>query len=121
MGTGNMSRWGGVPLCPGCSKPVYPTEQVFSADRKPFLKNCLNCQAMNCRNLLTERSLYKHEGFNICSNCFMMITCPREYLAEGEETSAEKRARLAREAEDRARKREEREEERMRLEMEEGK
>ena len=43
----------------------------------------------------------------------------QEFLAEGEETPSERRARLAREAEERDRRRQAGEEERVRLEMEE--
>ena len=44
-----MGKWGAVPPCPGCGKPVYTTEQVFSADRKPFHKQCLQCTMECCR------------------------------------------------------------------------
>ena len=38
-------KWGSVPRCPACDKSVYPVEQVFAADRKPFHRGCINCQA----------------------------------------------------------------------------
>ena len=37
-------KWGSVPRCPACDKSVYPVEQVFAADRKPFHRGCINCQ-----------------------------------------------------------------------------
>ena len=66
--------------------------------------------------MLTAKDIHKHEGYNICGKCYVDINNPRvrmigihkllsfyfyqEFLAEGEETSAERRARLAREAEE---------------------
>ena len=38
-------KWGSVPKCPACDKSVYPVEQIFAADRKPFHRGCINCQA----------------------------------------------------------------------------
>ena len=42
-------KWGSVPKCPACDKSVYPVEQVFAADRKPFHRGCINCQVRGCR------------------------------------------------------------------------
>ena len=86
---------------------------------------------------LTEKDIHKHQdGYNICSKCYDSLYRPRvrpnsgaisqrtltgsslqEFLAEGEETPSERRARLAREAEERDRRRQAGEEERIRLEM----
>ena len=81
---------------------------------------------------MTEKDLHHHEGRNICSKCYDLLYRPRvwffvrisdnlddvqEYLAEGEETAAEERERLAREAEERDRLRLAGEEERMRAEF----
>ena len=64
--------------------------------------------------------MHKHQGYNICGKCYSDIYSPRvriicilrtlsvfvqEFLAEGEETAAERRVRLAREAEERERRR----------------
>ena len=87
---------------------------------------------------LTEKDIHKHQdGYNICSKCYDSLYRPRvrpssgailqrtltdslqEFLAEGEETPSERRARLAREAEERDRRRQAGEEERLRLELEE--
>ena len=32
----NKPKWGASNPCPACSKNVYPSEQVFGADRKPW-------------------------------------------------------------------------------------
>merc|ERR1719422_979207 len=90
-------------------------EQVFAADRKPFHKKCLTCQAAGCMYI------HKHQGYNICGKCYSDIYRPREFLAEGEETAAERRARLAREAEERERRRLAGEEEMMKQEMADAK
>ena len=42
-------KWGASNPCPACSKNVYPNEQVFAADRKPWHKRCLKCAVMGCR------------------------------------------------------------------------
>ena len=88
---------------------------------------------------LTEKDIHQHQdGYNICSKCYDSLYRPRvrpssgaisqrtltgsslqEFLPEGEETPSERRARLAREAEERDRRRQAGEEERVRLEMEE--
>merc|ERR1719219_848983 len=49
------SSWSSAatPKCPICSKSVYPLDQVFAADRKPFHKSCIGCQTRGCPNQLT--------------------------------------------------------------------
>ena len=42
-------KLGQVPKCPACDKSVYPVEQVFAADRKPFHRSCIQCQVRGCR------------------------------------------------------------------------
>ena len=44
-----IKKWGAAPQCPGCKKSVYPLEQVFAADRKPFHKPCIQCSIDCCR------------------------------------------------------------------------
>lgn len=65
-----------APRCPVCEKPVYFTDQVFGADRKPFHKNCIGCQVSGCPNQLTAKSLrrssstmYGRKGMVICTQC----------------------------------------------------
>ena len=43
-------KWGAAPQCPACKKTVYPLEQVFAADRKPFHKQCIRCSYEGCRS-----------------------------------------------------------------------
>ena len=79
-------KLGQVPKCPACDKSVYPVEQVFAADRKPFHRSCIQCQVRGCRfgygdiigslsirwfisNQLTAKGLHKHEGYNFCDWC----------------------------------------------------
>ena len=49
---GMKRSWGApaTPLCPACGRAVYPTEQVFAADRKPFHKACIQCRGKGCRS-----------------------------------------------------------------------
>jgi len=63
--------WGppAVPKCPVCGKPVYPLDQVFAADRKPFHKSCINCQTRGCPNQLTVRGMHRINGLVVCSSC----------------------------------------------------
>ena len=60
-----LKKWGQVPKCPACKsfkkneneikncikgkKSVYPLEQVYAADRKPFHKACIKCAMDGCR------------------------------------------------------------------------
>merc|ERR1711909_50397 len=71
----------------------YPGEVVYAADRKSFHKGCITCQVRGCGNELTERGLFKHEGYNVCGQCY--------------ETLDERRRRLAREQEEREKRMEE--------------
>merc|ERR1712147_89694 len=72
---------------------VYPMEQVIAADRKPFHAKCITCQMQGCRAELTERSLHRYEGFNICTNCHESIFRNRTYGPAGGETLEQKKAR----------------------------
>ena len=56
-------------------------------------------------NELTARGLHKHEGYNFCDQCHETMYEPREYgPAPGMESLDERRARMAREKEERERK-----------------
>lgn len=97
-----------APRCPVCDKPVYFTDQVFGADRKPFHKNCIGCQVSGCPNQLTAKSLrrssstmYGRKGMGICTMCHDREH-PAEYAAP-QKTAAdlaeeEERKRLKEEA-----------------------
>eukprot|EP00092_Neocalanus_flemingeri_P009677 GFUD01010420.1.p1 GENE.GFUD01010420.1~~GFUD01010420.1.p1 ORF type:complete len:140 (-),score=37.71 GFUD01010420.1:115-534(-) len=97
-----MSKWGSVPKCPACEKSVYPVEQIFAADRKPFHRGCINCQVRGCSNQLTAKGMHKHEGYNFCDWCHETLYSQREYgPGPGGETMEERRLREAQELEDR--------------------
>merc|ERR1711875_9524 len=97
-----MSKWGSSPNCPACLKTVYPAEVVYAADRKTFHRGCITCQVRGCGNELTERGLFKHEGYNVCGQCYESLYSPRVYgPPPGMETLDERRRRLAREQEER--------------------
>merc|ERR1711862_208239 len=99
-----VSKWGQVPKCPACDKSVYPVEQVFAADRKPFHRQCIQCQVRGCSNQLTAKTINKHEGYNFCDSCHISLYAPKEYgPGPGGETIEERRLREARELEERER------------------
>jgi len=99
------AKWGSNPSCPACMKTVYPAEQVFAADRKPFHRGCNKCQVKGCGNELTARGMHKHEGYNFCDDCHQTLYQPKEYgPPPGMESLDERRARMAREQEERERK-----------------
>merc|ERR1712221_24741 len=105
VGSGEK-KWGASNPCPACSKNVYPNEQVFAADRKPWHKRCLKCAVMGCSNELFERGFHKTpDGKNICDSCNEIMFEPKSYgPAPGMESLEERRLRAAREAEERERK-----------------
>jgi len=98
-------KLGQVPKCPACDKSVYPVEQVFAADRKPFHRGCIQCQVRGCSNQLTAKGLHKHEGYNFCDWCHETLYVQKEYgPGPGGETMEERRLREQRELEERERK-----------------
>jgi len=97
-------KWGAVPKCPVCDKAVYPVEQVFAADRKPFHRQCIHCQVRGCSNQLTARGMHDHEGYKFCDMCHETLYAQRMYgPGPGGETIEERRLREAKEAAERER------------------
>ena len=47
-------KWGAGNKCPACDKTVYPNEQIFCQDRKPFHRACIKCGVRGCRSGLTK-------------------------------------------------------------------
>ena len=81
-----VNKWGAQNLCPACQKAVYPGEQVFGADRRPFHRRCITCGTRGCgyedrdvnkenmnntyfRNSLTTKGIHKHGNMNVCDMC----------------------------------------------------
>ena len=50
-------KWGSMSRCPACDKTVYPAEQVFAADRKPWHRRCIHCAVRGCRYNSVPHSL----------------------------------------------------------------
>jgi len=99
-----MGKWGGTEVCPACNGNVYPNNRVYAADRKAFCKQCIKCQVQGCPNELTERTIFKHEGYNFCEKCHETLYDPRFYgVPPGGESIEEGRLRMQREKEDRER------------------
>jgi len=57
-----------APKCPACKTFVYPAEQVFAGDRKPYHKGCVKCY--QCRMNLTPSTLNNHEDQLFCTGCY---------------------------------------------------
>jgi len=93
-----VSKWGAPNLCPACNKIVYPNDQVFGADRRPFHRGCITCGTRGCGNSLTTRGLFKHGNINVCTMCNEDLWGPaKEYgPGPGMESLAERKAREAR-------------------------
>merc|ERR1719422_898017 len=75
-----MGKWGGTEVCPACNGNVYPNNRVYAADRKAFCKQCIKCQVQGCPNELTERTIFKHEGYNFCEKCHEGIIDPTKVV-----------------------------------------
>merc|ERR1712024_114669 len=99
-------KWGASNHCPACDRTVYPSEQVFGADRKPWHRQCIKCSIMGCPNELYERGFFRSpQGGLVCESCHEALFAPREYgPPPGMESLEERRARALREAEERERK-----------------
>jgi hypothetical protein len=76
-----------TPKCPVCGKSVYPLDQVFAADRKPFHKSCIGCQTRGCPNQLTARGMHRLAGLVVCSSCESKANPPVYATAPYKETA----------------------------------
>ena len=79
-------KWGAGNYCPACNKQVYPNEQIFDQDRKPWHRPCIKCGTRGCRwkkkelrislqslliysNQLRAGGFHKHDSINVCDRC----------------------------------------------------
>ncbi|PFH49999.1 hypothetical protein AMATHDRAFT_41169 [Amanita thiersii Skay4041] len=62
-----MHPFGGIPICPRCSKQVYAAEQVMGPGRKLYHKPCLACTLCNKR--LDSLTLLEHDQLPYCKSC----------------------------------------------------
>ncbi|KAF8627580.1 hypothetical protein AX17_006153 [Amanita inopinata Kibby_2008] len=62
-----MHPFGGIPICPRCSKQVYAAEQVMGPGRKLYHKPCLACTLCNKR--LDSLTLLEHDQQPYCKLC----------------------------------------------------
>merc|ERR1712079_105288 len=87
-------KWGSGNRCPACDKTVYPSEQVFAADRKPWHRQCIKCSVMGCPNELYDRGFFKSpEGHLVCESCNEIMFAPKSYgPPPGMESLEERRA-----------------------------
>merc|ERR1711915_746568 len=78
--SGNKAKWGASNPCPACSKNVYPSEQVFGADRKPWHRGCIRCSVMGCPNELYVGGFYQSpDGRLVCESCNEALFSPKSY------------------------------------------
>ncbi|KAF9561597.1 hypothetical protein CPC08DRAFT_761978 [Agrocybe pediades] len=64
-----MLSFGGTPLCPRCTKPVYLAEQAMGPGRKLYHKPCLACTICNKR--LDSYNLLEHDEQPYCKSCHL--------------------------------------------------
>lgn len=90
-------KWGAGNHCPACGKTVYPNEQIFCEDRKPFHRSCIKCGTRGCGNQLRAGGIHRHENINVCDRCHNEVYSPaKEYgVPPGKESMDERRLRLA--------------------------
>ncbi|KIM41704.1 hypothetical protein M413DRAFT_444945 [Hebeloma cylindrosporum] len=64
-----MHPFGGTPICPRCSKPVYLAEQAMGPGRRLYHKPCLACTLCNKR--LDSFNLVEHNQQPYCKSCHL--------------------------------------------------
>jgi len=106
------------PMCPACSRSVFPAEAYMATDRRPFHKVCVKCTI--CSKKLSPTSLNEHSGQLFCEACYTIKFMPKEnkipervmmqvlpvggtYTAIEEEKRRAEQERLARERKEGAR------------------
>jgi len=65
-----MSGFGssaGAPVCPNCTKRIYPTEIISAAGRQ-YHKQCIICK--KCSRKITPGSQLDHKEDIYCKNCY---------------------------------------------------
>merc|ERR1711970_150006 len=69
-----------APICPSCSRSVFPPEAYMASDRTPFHKVCLKC--CKCGKNLTPGSLNEHEKKLFCPLCYEDLFNPQDSIPE---------------------------------------
>jgi len=64
------------PLCPACSRSVFPAEAYMASDRRPFHKLCVKCSV--CAKKLSAGTLNEHAGHLFCYACYAAKFMPQE-------------------------------------------
>jgi len=92
-------KWGAGNKCPACDKTVYPNEQIFCQDRKPFHRACIKCGVRGCSNQLRAGGVHRHDNINVCDRCHIEQYGPAKVYGppDGKESIEEKRIRRERE------------------------
>ena len=63
------------PLCPSCSRPVFPAEAFMAADRRPFHKHCVKCS--NCSKKLVPATINQNKDKLFCNLCYANLCMPK--------------------------------------------
>ncbi|CAD5210977.1 unnamed protein product [Bursaphelenchus xylophilus] len=74
-----------MPSCPGCEKPVYWAERVFSLG-KDWHRPCFKCQNPPCQKTLTAGGHSEHDNKPYCNRCYGALYGPRGYGHGGVES-----------------------------------
>jgi len=73
-------KWGAGNYCPACNKQVYPNEQIFCQDRKPWHRPCIKCGTRGCSNQLRAGGFHHHDKIIVCDRCHNELYGPaKEY------------------------------------------
>ncbi|XP_023324100.1 cysteine and glycine-rich protein 1 [Eurytemora carolleeae] len=64
------------PICPTCSRSVFPAEAYMASDRRPHHKQCVKC--VHCSKRLSASTLNEHAGKLYCNLCYTNMFMPQE-------------------------------------------
>ena len=68
-----------APICPTCSRSVFPAEAYMASDRRPHHKQCVKC--VHCSKRLSAATLNEHTGKLYCNTCYANIFMPQVDLS----------------------------------------
>ena len=63
------------PICPTCSRSVFPAEAYMASDRRPHHKQCVKC--VHCSKRLSASTLNEHAGKLYCNLCYTNMFMPQ--------------------------------------------
>ncbi|GAM27775.1 hypothetical protein SAMD00019534_109510 [Acytostelium subglobosum LB1] len=63
-----MSKFGGAPKCPICTKSVYAAEKALGPGGNDYHKTCLVC--VTCKKSLDSTNLCENDSKPYCKACY---------------------------------------------------